>query len=95
MHLDFKKNVFIVLVAATATASAFGVLRSTIPSIVAAALLDQAPNAGNDLEAFAAMEPVDTHVHVFRSDPDFTNLLARLHLHLLDICVADRHRIYA
>ena len=95
MHLDFKKNVFIVLVAATATASAFGVLRSTIPSIVAAALLDQAPNAGNDLEAFAAMEPIDTHVHVFRSDPDFTNLLARLRLHLLDICVADRHRIYA
>ncbi len=94
MHLDFKKNVFVVLVAATVTASAFGVLRSTIPSIVAAALLDQAPNARNGLQAFAAMDPVDTHVHAFKSDPDFTNLIARLHLHLLDICVADRHLIY-
>lgn len=94
MHFDFKKNVVIVLVAASITATAFGVLRSTIPSIVAAALLDQALNASDDLQAFAAMEPVDTHVHAFRSDPDFTNLLARLHVHLLDICVADRHRIY-
>jgi len=94
MHLDFKKNVFVVLVAATVTASAFGVLRSTIPSIVAAALLDQAPNAGNGLQALAAMDPVDTHVHAFKSDPDFTTLIARLHLHLLDICVADRHLIY-
>ena len=40
------------------------------------------------------MEPVDTHVHAFKSDPDFTDLIARLHLHLLDICVADRHGIY-
>ena len=40
------------------------------------------------------MDPVDTHVHAFKSDPDFTNLFARLHLHLLDICVADRHGIY-
>ena len=95
MHFDFKKNVFIVLVAATVTASAFGVLRSTIPSIVAAALLDQAPNASDDLRAFAAMEPVDTHVHAFKSDPDFTNLIARLHVHLLDICVSDRHGIYS
>ncbi len=94
MHFDFKKNVVIVLVAASVTATAFRVLRSTIPSIVAAALLDQALNASDDFQAFAAMEPVDTHVHAFRSDPDFTNLLARLHVHLLDICVSDRHRIY-
>ena len=94
MRFDFKKIIIVVLVAATATASAFGVLRSTLPSIVASALLAQAPNGDDDLGAFAAMDPVDTHVHAFKSDPDFTNLIARLHLHLLDICVADRHLIY-
>jgi predicted TIM-barrel fold metal-dependent hydrolase len=94
MHFDLKKIIIVVLVAATATASAFGVLRSTLPSIVASALLAQAPNGDDDLGAFASMDPVDTHVHAFKSDPDFTNLIARLHLHLLDICVADRHLIY-
>ena len=40
------------------------------------------------------MEPVDTHVHAFKSDPAFTDLLARLQLHVLDICVADTQGIY-
>ena len=51
-----------------------------------------APN--EDLRAFAAIEPIDTHVHAFKSDPEFTDLIARLRLHLLDICVADNHGIY-
>jgi len=95
MHLDLKKIIIIIIVAAGVTAAAFRVLRPPIPSIVTAALVDKSPDAGDELRAFAAMEPVDTHVHAFRSDPDFTNLLARLHLHLLDICVSDRHGIYS
>ncbi len=46
------------------------------------------------LQAFAAMEPVDTHVHAFKTDPAFTDLMARLQLHVLDICVADTQGIY-
>ena len=40
------------------------------------------------------MDPIDTHVHAFKTDPAFTELLARLRLHVLDICVADTHGIY-
>jgi predicted TIM-barrel fold metal-dependent hydrolase len=39
------------------------------------------------LRAFAALEPIDTHAHVRRNDPAFTEMLNRLNLHLLDIVV--------
>ena len=39
------------------------------------------------LRAFAAIEPIDTHAHVRRSDPAFNAMLDRLNLHLLDIVV--------
>ena len=42
----------------------------------------------------AALDPIDTHVHAFQSDPAFADLMARLRLHVLDICVADTHGIY-
>jgi predicted TIM-barrel fold metal-dependent hydrolase len=41
------------------------------------------------LEAFAAMQPIDVHVHVFKTDPTFQALLERLHLTLQDILVMD------
>lgn len=43
-----------------------------------------------DLHAFTEIEPVDTHVHVFKDDPEFCNFVQRIHLHLLDIVVANR-----
>src|SRR5947209_33643 len=48
----------------------------------------EAPPA--DLDAFAHMEPIDTHAHVLKDDPQFTNFLQRYHLHLLDIVVATK-----
>ena len=39
-------------------------------------------------------DPIDTHVHAFKSDPAITDLLVRLHLHVLDICVADSQRSF-
>jgi len=39
------------------------------------------------LEQLAALNPVDTHVHVFKNDPQLYAMLLRLHVHLLDICV--------
>jgi hypothetical protein len=40
--------------------------------------------------AFAQMEPIDTHAHVLKDHPQFTNFLQRYHLHLLDIVMATK-----
>jgi predicted TIM-barrel fold metal-dependent hydrolase len=57
--------------------------------------LHGADNQAEMLRAFAALDPIDTHVHAFKSDPEITDLMAYLQLHILDICVADTHGIYA
>jgi len=46
-------------------------------------------SAERALKAFAAMQPIDVHVHVFKTDPAFQALLERLHLKLLNILVVD------
>ena len=46
------------------------------------------------LKAFASIEPIDTHVHAFKSDASFTAMLSQLHLRVMDIMVADNHGIY-
>src|ERR1700734_3569771 len=50
--------------------------------------------AADDLRAFAAVEPIDSHVHAFQSDPGFTAMISGLRLHGLDITVADTQGIY-
>jgi predicted TIM-barrel fold metal-dependent hydrolase len=41
------------------------------------------------LRAFAAIHPIDVHVHVFKSDPTFQRMLEQLNLKLLNILVMD------
>jgi predicted TIM-barrel fold metal-dependent hydrolase len=41
----------------------------------------------DQLKQFAALNPVDTHTHVFENNPAFHAMVSRLHLHLVDICV--------
>jgi predicted TIM-barrel fold metal-dependent hydrolase/DNA-directed RNA polymerase subunit H (RpoH/RPB5) len=41
------------------------------------------------LEAFAEMNPIDAHVHLYKDDPAFGALLQRLKLRVLDICLID------
>lgn len=43
-----------------------------------------------DLRAFVQLEPIDTHAHVFAEDATFSDFLRQLHLHLLDIVVANK-----
>lgn len=43
-----------------------------------------------DLDALTAIEPIDTHAHVFKVDQNFYAFLGRLHLHLVDIVVANK-----
>jgi predicted TIM-barrel fold metal-dependent hydrolase len=44
-----------------------------------------------ELRKFAALEPIDTHTHVFQNSPALFDLLHRLHMHIVDICVVDDH----
>jgi hypothetical protein len=41
------------------------------------------------LRAFAAIHPIDVHVHVFKTDPAFQKMLQHLHVKLLNILVMD------
>jgi predicted TIM-barrel fold metal-dependent hydrolase len=45
----------------------------------------------DELRSFCALEPIDTHTHVFQSAPAFYAMLHRLHMHIVDICVVDDH----
>lgn len=41
------------------------------------------------LKQFTALDPIDTHTHVYQSDPAFDAMLRALNLHIVDILVAD------
>ena len=43
------------------------------------------------LSAFTSMEPIDAHAHAFKVDPEFYDFLRRVHVHLVDIVVANKH----
>jgi hypothetical protein len=49
----------------------------------------QSDNEETALRAFAAIHPIDVHVHVFKTDPTFQKMLERLDLKLLNILVMD------
>jgi predicted TIM-barrel fold metal-dependent hydrolase len=98
MRAHSKKAFLLSLIAAALAATAFLALRIVARPLFAAAAArpSLAPGSNDDdaLQAFAAMQPVDTHVHAFKSDPAFADLMARLRLRVLDICVADTQGIY-
>jgi predicted TIM-barrel fold metal-dependent hydrolase len=91
MLTKLKQVPFLLLVAAIAIASQARVHAAFWST---AETRNQAPDPTYDLRAFAAIDPIDTHVHAFKSDPDFTAMIARLRLHVLDITVADTQGIY-
>lgn len=41
------------------------------------------------LKQFTALHPIDTHTHVYQSDPSFTAMLQHLNVHIVDMLVAD------
>jgi predicted TIM-barrel fold metal-dependent hydrolase len=45
--------------------------------------------SGKALQSLAALDPIDVHAHVFKTDPAFQAFLERLHLTLVDILVVD------
>ncbi|HEX4758486.1 MAG TPA: amidohydrolase family protein [Terracidiphilus sp.] len=68
-------------------------LNETTASVALAAV--DSPNAvmggfsAEELRAFAALNPIDTHAHVRRVDPTFNAMLNRFNIHLLDIILVD------
>jgi predicted TIM-barrel fold metal-dependent hydrolase len=42
-----------------------------------------------EMRGLAGVEPIDTHVHAYVTDPALAHLLERLHLRVLNICVLD------
>ena len=99
MRAQFRKVFLLPMIAATLAALAFHASWIVGRPVSSAAAAEPAPTANNDndddaLRAFAVIDPVDTHVHAFKSDPAFTELMTRLQLHVLDICVADTQGIY-
>ncbi len=84
-----KKFMVLLMVALAATACS---TRQTNKSAASTSASNQAvtgPFSGTELAAFAALEPVDTHTHVFQNNPAFYAMLQRLNMHILDICVDD------
>ncbi|MGA6950254.1 MAG: amidohydrolase [Candidatus Sulfotelmatobacter sp.] len=66
--------------------------------MIAASAAGQAPSTSapaksaddeGSLRAFAAIHPIDVHVHVFKIDPTFQKMLERLNLKLMNILVVD------
>ncbi len=94
MPLDFKRLLLLSIIAMGLTAAVFAACHLAISPIPNAIASDRPLQLSGDLSALAALEPIDTHVHAFKNDPDFIALMGRLRLHLLDICVADTHGIY-
>jgi predicted TIM-barrel fold metal-dependent hydrolase len=66
-----------------------------ITGFVAATLLHSSagtpPSSAPEPDAFTAIRPIDTHAHAFKRDSSFYEMMDRLHLHILDICVANRN----
>lgn len=68
-------------------------------ALVSASLAQTAPKypprpATDPLAPFAAVHPIDTHVHVFKSDSAFQTMLQHLNLTLLNILVVDDTESY-
>jgi predicted TIM-barrel fold metal-dependent hydrolase len=47
------------------------------------------PFTSEELQAFAALAPIDSHAHVFANDAAFDAMLKRLNVHMVDILVID------
>lgn len=49
------------------------------------------PFTEQERRQFAALDPIDTHAHIYHPAPNFTSIINRLNLHIVDILVIDNH----
>ncbi|MGH9616227.1 MAG: amidohydrolase family protein [Acidobacteriaceae bacterium] len=64
---------------------------SSEASALAAATPVTGPFTDQELPQFAALDPIDTHTHVFQVAPAYYAMLKRLNLHTLDIMLVDNY----
>ncbi len=78
-------------IAQSVTVIAFAITLAVFGCAQSASSDPPAENRDRDraLQSFAEMRPIDAHVHVFKTDPVFQNMLERLNLKLLNILVMD------
>jgi len=65
------------------------IARCAFPFVGRASSPAQPTSDEQALNSLAAYHPIDSHVHVFKTDPAFQALLDRLHMTLLNILVVD------
>src|SRR5215470_18571201 len=65
-----------------------GCNRPSTPTPSASVAPVTGPFSDQELHQFVALDPIDTHTHVYQSAPELVNLLERLNLHILNIVVA-------
>src|SRR6202050_2069329 len=95
MRVDFKKVLALLLAAGIATVAAVCAHSFGFLALHAATLETLRPDSQTDLlQAFAALEPIDTHVHAFKTDPQFSDLTTHLRLNVREIGVRATHAIY-
>lgn len=72
------------------------VLFAFLAIVLTAVAQEKVPGSGskNNLSGLAALDPIDTHTHVGKSDPAFYAMLRHLHMHILDIILVDDHDPY-
>ena len=49
------------------------------------------PFTSDELKQFVALDPIDTHTHIYHPAQNFNAMLTRLNLHIIDILVMDNH----
>jgi len=79
-----KRHICLMLSLILASALTCLILTASFTSSSAAPATDE-----KALQSFAAIHPIDVHVHVFKTDPAFQSLLERLNLKVMDILVMD------
>ncbi|HEY9715592.1 MAG TPA: amidohydrolase family protein [Chroococcales cyanobacterium] len=55
------------------------------------AAVTSGPFTAAELKQFTALDPIDTHVHIYHPSSLFHAMLNRLNLHVIDILVVDNH----
>src|SRR5487761_282515 len=89
-----KKLIFLLALTLAGSACSKQQKEKLSPSASPATAPATGPFSDSELQSFAALDPIDTHTHVFQSAPALYALLQKLHLHILDICVDDDHSAF-
>ncbi|MGH9430027.1 MAG: amidohydrolase family protein [Terriglobia bacterium] len=89
-----KKVVVVLMICLGVAAASLVLFQFPVTRARAASQASGSTALAADLAGFASIDPIDTHTHLFKNDPALYAVMKRLHLHVLDICVADRYSIF-